>query len=151
MGPIQLDRRWHLIQETDATENLREGIDEPDLVTWFNKRVGTFCIGIWRNRDRGIVQELPLVFPHPSALSRKNIETLRYVCSPWATRELIAASKELKQEDRRASWAYMDRTAQKDDLLKSFRRSNERRWGATRAERIDRFYRRIFGIGMYKE
>lgn len=151
MGPIHLDRKWHIVQDTDFTENLREALDEPDLVTWWNKRVQRYCIGIWRNEDRGLVQELPLVVYHPSRISRYSVEVLKFVCSPWNTRQLKEAARELAQQDRRRDWAFMDESHEKDALLKSFRRTNQRKFGDVRAARIDRFYRHYFGINPEKE
>lgn len=151
MGPITLDRKWHVVQELDVTQNLRDAIDDPDLITWWNKRVHRFCIGIWRNKDRGIVQELPLVFYHPSRISRSSIEVLRFVCSPWNTRQFKEAAKELAQQDRRREWEHRDADAERELLLRSFKRTNQRKFGNQRAERIDRFYRFYFGINLPKE
>ena len=146
VAPLTLDRKWHRIHELPITRDIRRRLNDPNIVTVWNKKARKFVVAVWRNKARGIVQELPMSFPHPCCVRPYDIETLAYIASPWHVKALKEAAKFWSLQETREAKGRRDELAIKRDWVAAMHRANAKRWGAGRADRLDRYYKLTFGI-----
>lgn len=139
---LKLDRSRHLVLDNHPiAKAARRALQEPCLTCIFHCDTRRFNIAAWRNRQAGVVQELPLGFYHETHVTRKMLDDLRFVCSPWQRTKLMEQAAEGYVADKRFLDERLDREAQERDRMASWKRTNARKFGSVKAEKIDAHYK----------
>lgn len=139
-APIKINPKRHELVELDVTHAIRERLSEPRMVTIRHLETGKFSVGIWRDERKGLVQELPLEFRHQSQVSRRDIEDLLFMGSMFHVRRAKQHAKDLALQGYREAKERMEEEREKTERRESFRRTNERKFGAIKAEKLHRWY-----------
>lgn len=89
----------HHVRETEFVRFLRSHLNDPDLITYFNRDTGEYVLAYWVYKDKGVVSDVEPLGPNMEGATRQLVQDLSMTRGPtdWA-----ALKKGYLEKDRAA-------------------------------------------------
>lgn len=135
---IQLHPDVCVVMDAPFLRYLRRelGSDADDLVTYFVPRNGKWCLGVFRDRLSGYVQEIKSWYTE-AELTPMAVSFVRYFLSDERRKDILHRKREVLAEDRSDRGDANDRVRDQNDRYRHARRKmNIHRRGAMALRKI---------------